>query len=440
MKKLFLVVVSIVLFAVSVSAVGQSAVITLEFPGGAENTGLGESGVSHAKNIYTLFWNPANLPAVYDETYSNIIFGHFHEDLLPSFHIPDLYHNFTPFCLLLNKIVPHIDISYGFFENYISLGMNQWPDFLGRVLDSAFSDETVRAHALAVRAFDVFSAGITFKTYDSQLSPGYGPGDDGTATGIAYDVGLRLGKRIPLFDIIELQPALGLSFLNLWGDSAKYFHDRTVPYDPIGKTIIYGGSMGVNILDLFEYTYIREISRSMLAGSWNDKTNHVGERFQITPFYCKIQGKMDDPMGNRHETTQGEVITLNYRKTLGMFIKLVHLYDRLNHSRFYQKIVDWDENLSIGNFKIKPNIFYSLAKNSIKTTGDNDSRNGQSRHDWSMGIGFLGDLPIHSLKCQHHQTKQPEIRKEPPQTEQPDSTQNPKNPQKNTPQDEEFYE
>jgi hypothetical protein len=440
LKKLFLLVVSILLCAVSVSASSQSAVITLEFPGGAENTGLGECGVSHAKNIYTLFWNPASLPAVYDETYSNIIFGHFHEVLLPLFQVPDLYHNFTPFCLLLNKVVPHIDISYGCFENYISFGTNDWTDIMGNVMDSAFSDETVWAHTLAVRAFDIFSAGITFKTYNSRLAPGYGIGDDGIATGIAYDVGFRIGKKIPLFDIIELQPALGLSFLNLWGDSAKYIHDRTDTYEPIGKTIIYGGSMGFNVLDLFEYTYIREISRSMLAGSWHEKTDHWGERFQITPFYCRIQGKMIDSVGNRHERTQGDVVTLNFRKSLEMLEKVVRFSDRLNHTSYCQTLVSWDEEQAIGKYKIKPNFYFSFAHNSIETTGDNDSREGQSRFDWTLGIGILGNFPTYISNCKLLQTAPPRMTKEPIKTEKSDSTRTLENHQKIKSHDEELFE
>lgn len=410
MKNAIVSVLYMVFFTTSLFAVGQSAVITLEFPAGAENTGLGECGVSDARNAYSIFWNPANLPAVYDQTYSNILFGHFHERLLPAFEIPNLYHNFSPFCLLLNDVAPNIDFSYGYFENFINFGTNDIHDELGNI-KLVRSDETVRFHSIAFRAFDVLSAGISFKKYESRLAPGMGIGDDGIATGNAYDIGMRLGKRLPFFDIVEFQPSLGISFLDLWGDSAKYIRDRTIPYDPIPRRIIYGGSIGLNLLDVFEYTFLHEYDRSMLAGDWDEITKHWGNRFQITPFFCILKGRMDDPSGDRFEKTTGRIYTLNFRKILSMVKKISHLHDRLYHTDLYRKIVAWDEKLCAGRFKIKPNLYISTSSSKIHTIGDNDSREGQTRNDWSLGIGILGSFPdIFSKETAKPQEKPVEIK------------------------------
>ena len=43
------------------SPVGQSAVVTLVFPFGARNTGMGEVGTSLADDDAVLFYNPAGL-------------------------------------------------------------------------------------------------------------------------------------------------------------------------------------------------------------------------------------------------------------------------------------------------------------------------------------------------------------------------------------------
>jgi hypothetical protein len=112
------------LLAASAYAVGESAVITLMFPAGTENCALGESGVSHAKNMYTVFWNPACLPAVYDENMANIAYGSFDEALLPAFRIPDLHHYYSSLCLFLNDVLPYTDLSYAYFRNYIDMGEN----------------------------------------------------------------------------------------------------------------------------------------------------------------------------------------------------------------------------------------------------------------------------------------------------------------------------
>lgn len=73
---------------------GESAVITLEFPAGAENTGLGESGVSIANTVNSVFWNPANVASLYEESYVNFIYSRFSEKLLPAL-VSDLFHDFT---------------------------------------------------------------------------------------------------------------------------------------------------------------------------------------------------------------------------------------------------------------------------------------------------------------------------------------------------------
>jgi len=161
----------ILLYSVDARAVGESAVITLEFPAGAENTSLGEIGVSYANTIYSVFWNPANVACLYEETNLNHIYTNFHEDLLPAINLPDLYHNFSGFSTTLNDVFPHVDIGYAYFKNYISFGMNREFDSNGIVIDSFFSDETVKADCFGLRAFDIISIGMAFKKFDSRLAP-----------------------------------------------------------------------------------------------------------------------------------------------------------------------------------------------------------------------------------------------------------------------------
>jgi hypothetical protein len=382
----------LILASSSVFAVGNTAVITLDFPFGAENAGLGESGVSHAKNIYTLWYNPANLPAVYDETYSNIMYGHFYEHLLPSFRIPDLWHTADPFCVIANKVFPNIDLAMGLFDNHINFGRNEITDSLGNTIRTVLSDETVWSYSLAGRWLDLVSAGVSIKSVYSRLAPSIGPGPtSGTAKGLAYDIGLRLGKRISFFDIVELQPALGVSWQNL-GDW-KVYYIKPEDWGPIGKKVLYGGSFGVNVLELFEYTFIREIDRSLIPGYWDEVIKHWGYRMQISPFYCLTQGKMDDPAGNRHETSTGCVISFNFRKTIDMILKVCTLSDKINGTDSYKRIKEWDEGFRFGSMACRPNIYISSAVSKIHTSGDNNVREGQTRTDFCFGIGFTGSFP-----------------------------------------------
>lgn len=152
----------LILSYVNAHAVGESAIITLEFPAGAENTGLGESGVSIANTVSSVFWNPANAASLYEETYVNFIYSRFHENLLPSLRIPDLYHDFTAFSTTLNNIFPFVDLGYAYFRNYLGLGENKIGD------DWVNSSETVISNCLGIRGFDILSFGISFKRFDSR--------------------------------------------------------------------------------------------------------------------------------------------------------------------------------------------------------------------------------------------------------------------------------
>ncbi|MBN1757906.1 MAG: hypothetical protein JW863_06295 [Chitinispirillaceae bacterium] len=394
MKKIILLLI-IVGTAVTVLAVGDAAVITLEFPFGSENCALGESGVSHAKNIQTVFWNPAGLPAVYDELQLNFLNGSFHEDLLPAFFIPDLYHESTTFGVFLNDVLPYTDISYAFFRNYISMGENIVVDSLGLDSDTVFSDETVLAHAFAFRLFDIVSLGVSLKSFDSRLAPGIGLPDypgDGVAEGNAFDIGLRIGKRFSFLDLFEVEPAFGVSLLNWGPDSALYIHDSELGADPLPKRGIIGGSAHFNLLELFEYTIIYEEDYTLVT-KHKEKTEHLGQRFQISPFYIVQRGHMYDGVGNRNEIEKGYTAMFNLQKTLQMVFRLVKLYDYLTEQHLWRSMKTIEDKLSIGGWKFKPNVHYSRSHSEIFPQNDNIAREGQVRDDRMFGLGIVATFP-----------------------------------------------
>lgn len=373
---------------IEVHAVDESVVITLEFPAGAENTGLGESGVSIANTVNSVFWNPANVASLYEESYVNFIYSRFHEELLPALEIDDLYHDFTAFSTTLNDIFPHVDIGYAYFRNYLDMGENVIYDSLRNLEYVTHSTETVTSNCIGVRGFDILSLGISFKRYDSRLAPRPDNSGNGIVKGKAFDLGLRINKKIDFMGLFSLNPSIGASGLNLGNDSATYLVNSSNKA-PLPRKGIIGGSCEFNLLDLFAYTVVYEMDFNLLT-SPKERIKHMGHKFQITPFYAVIRGKMTDTAGNRFERSKGWVFNINFRETFLMVSKFVKLRDKLNNTDNYAKMQRWD-SLSVGGFDFKPNFFFNKSRSVI--CGKDQIREGQTRNDWSIGIGIIGGFP-----------------------------------------------
>jgi len=383
-------------------AVGESAVITLEFPAGAENTGMGETGVSLSNTVYSVFWNPANVACLFDEYHVNHIYSKFHEALLPSFRLPDLYHDFTAFSTTLENVLPHIDLGHAYFRNYINMGNNTWADSNGVEIGSSNSNETVVSNTIALRVFDIFSIGASFKKYDSRLAPGIGGRDfpnDGIAKGNAFDLGIRLNKKFDIAGLGYINPAIGISALNLGNDSAKYV-DTSSFKNPLPRKGIIGASCEINALEIIGYTYVYEIDYNLLSMP-NERIKHSGHKLQITPFYSILRGTLTDTAGERYEKTSGYVLSFNYRKTVIMISKFIKLFDAINKTNNNSKFLQWDNSLNYRGFEFKPNIHIAKSHSTISGAKPRQVREGQTRDDWAIGIGVIAGFPNFARKTQN---------------------------------------
>ena len=391
----------LLLFYGPVFPCNRAAVITLAFPAGAENTCLGEAGVSYAKNLYSVYWNPANLPVLYDETHSNIVYTSFREKLLPVLNIEDLLHTFQSFGIFLNDVFPYVDFGYSFFRNYIDFGWTEVYDPLGNLIDSVYSDEEVFSNSIGFRAFDIFSFGFSFKRFDSRLAPGIGGDeepDKGIAEGGCFDVGFRVGKRFNILDLFMVNPSMGISFLNLGNDSADYLKDTLFGKDPLPRIMYLGGSCDINIMELFEFTYVYDVDMCLLCKEWDDRQKHAGYRFQITPFYAILWGYLNDSFGSRHERSEGYTISINLRKTYNMVSKIIKLIDLLSKNDLYSKMKEREQKLSVRGFTFKPNFYFSRTKTEIENEGKNWLTAYPKKEDWTLGIGVIASFPNYFKK------------------------------------------
>lgn len=335
----------------------------------------------------SLLWNPANVASLYEESYVNFIYSRFSEKLLPAL-VSDLFHDFTAFSTTLNNIFPYIDIGYAYFRNHIDMGVNAIYDALGNLEYLTHSTETVTSNCIGIRGFDILSLGLSLKRYDSRLAARPDNSGYGIAKGKTFDFGIRVNKKFDLLGLFSLNPSIGASALNLGKDSAEFMYDTLVK-DPLPRKGIAGGSCEFNLLDLFAYTVVYEMDFNLLT-SPKERIEHMGHKFQITPFYAVIRGKMTDTAGKRFERSKGWVFNINFRETFLMVSKFVKLRDKLNNTDNYAKMQRWD-SLSVGGFDFKPNFFFKKSRSVI--CGKDQIREGQTRNDWSIGIGIIGGFP-----------------------------------------------
>lgn len=290
-------------FSSAIYAVGESSVITLEFPAGGENTGMAESGASQNNSIYTMFWNPASLPAVYDNLQTRLQVGLFSEKLMPKLNM-NINHDFYTGAVFLNDLFPHIDIAYGFYENQLE------------------NMESVNAHCLGIRAFNMLSLGVSLKRYNSYNRSG------DKVNGGAFDFGVRLEHTARIASTpLTVMPALGLSVVNIGNDVVD---GKSLP-----KGFFVGSTTVTRFLEFFSYTITGQIRGDFLQNTPSNGSDYkhnggyglvasVSNQFQITPIYSYGFGYMIDYNGRRFERHDAHTLTFDARKMITLVLRIVN--------------------------------------------------------------------------------------------------------------------
>jgi len=368
--------------------VGKTSVITLVFPVGAENCGLGESGVSLAENVFSVFWNPASLPAVGDRNSVQLLYARFYEPILPAFGITDLWHADTLEAVFLSNVADHFDVGFAHHINFLNFGENTWTDDLGNELGKAESFEVVETFAMGLRYRDMVSIGLSVKDFDSRLAPGFGPEGDGTAQGQVLDFGLRLEKRFRIADILDIHPAFGFAVHSFPQDSTDYIQNDTTDTvsnaDPLPLERWYGGSIAADLLGLFGVTYVKERSYSVVEHEFID---HEGYKVKITPFFAILRGSMEDPAGQRSEESEGFVFRFNFQEVLDVTVRSMSLFN----SELADKVGGINDLFA--KYHLRPNFFFEHAESEIFEPGQTELvRTGQKREDNTVDKLTLRDV------------------------------------------------
>lgn len=371
---LFSLLLAFLFFPLNVIAIGESSIITLEFPAGAENTGQAECGVSLSNSINTMFWNPASLPAVYDNLQSRIQTGYFSEHPL---NIKQVDHSFLSGALFFNDLMPRFDIAYGFYRNELVIGKD---------------NESVVSHCIGVRALDIISLGISLKRFNSEMT--YDSSDKKTkSNGFAFDLGARFEHTARIASTpMTISPELGVSLVNLGKDSSIVRDEKK----PLPRGFNIGSSLTTQYLEFLSYTITAEARASLLKlhndslwldssyfqrGGGHDLVASVSNKFQITPFYSYGFGYMIDYNGRRFEFHDVHTFTFDARKLMTLIYRIKN-HDLEPES---EKIQKFQERFSFYKGKIKPNLRFSYSTSNISSI-DGDARDGQRGFDFSLGF------------------------------------------------------
>jgi hypothetical protein len=309
----------------SISAVGQSAVITLVFPSDSRTLAMGGVGTALADDENVLFYNPAGL-GLKNDRWRGGAMTEFYEQLLPAFNIPDLWHFH-----LAGVYQPRFGDVGGFAMdwNYINFGTNDLTNEQGVTIGRARSHEYVLTGGWGFNFEEIgiknHSFGVSWKYIYSALAPGIGPDGQGVAQSLAFDFGY-------LWQILS-NLRFGFTFANM-GPSVYYIsQDQRDPIPfTINTAIAYKDGFSVNnvkILDIAAelrsdievvknypdknpdpfwkaiYTDLLHDTSESIKDKFHEINWHAGLEATFFNIGSLRQGLLIDVAGQRYETTLG---------------------------------------------------------------------------------------------------------------------------------------
>lgn len=231
----------------------------------------------------------------YDRAENQATFSH--EQLLPVFNMPDLYHDFLGITWPTEEWG-----TFGAFVNFISFGTIDNYDPLGRKVGEFYSWELVGSASYGTKIRDDLGIGVNAKFVYSPLAPGYGGSNEkGTGIGKTFAVDAALLKR-------NLVPRLDFGF-HLQNMGPPIFYIDKSQSDPIPLNVKTGFAYRLAQTPLHKMTLLLDINRELAQSD---------ENLQPVPWYKAVFTSLNDEPWRR----ELEQIVLNggAEYTYGQFL------------------------------------------------------------------------------------------------------------------------
>ena len=302
----------------------------------------------------------------YDNARSQVFL--FYERLLPSFHIPDLWHAYAAF------VYPTQDWgTIGAFVNYINMGENPVMDAFGREEPKTRKSwEGVFGLSYGLPLKEDLSLGFNFKYVHSALAPGM---SDGQGVGQTFAVDAAVLKRNFLVKKFDL----GFMLQNM-GPNIFYI-DRSNP-DPIPFTLRLGFVYRPILTPIHDMKLLLDLNREFVKNS-DGKPD---------PFYKALFTDLkSDSLESLEEKMQEINVNLGLEYWYANFVAL-----RTGFLADYIGVrYEWTIGLGIkyGTLNLDYSYIYSpegFMKNVLKKTGDGkDGSSGVRNGQWRFSTMIL---------------------------------------------------
>ncbi len=341
--------------------IGQSAIITLQFPYGAREAAMGECGVALADDQSCMFYNPAGL-GVISESMNKGAAGHFFEPLLPALKLSDVWHLAAP--MLVWQDNRHYFGGVGVSVNYLNFGRNDITNQNGVVEGQYNADEVVVGLSYGddllhdLHNGSSFAYGASFKYARSKLT------NDNSQIGRTYAIDAAL------LGVTSFGLRMGGGLYNM-GPAVSYGSGNGSQSNPIPFTVRIGIAwkypLVIEGMDLLKVACEGNLDREIVRQNPDSKpdnfiraiyddvihdtsetrddeikkiTRHLGAELTVMNTGSFRFGYMIDPAGDRYETHWGFGVSV------------------FNHISFdYAYIISPDDRPRNGQWSIGLNIF-----------------------------------------------------------------------------------
>lgn len=344
----------------------NTSVTTLIFPHGTKQRAMGVQGAAYTSGLSSAFYNPSLSALIGKNDNVQFLVDYKDEELLPSLDLDDLWHHTGDFGYFHTGYWDNVDLGIVYTHNRIEFGDVE--DDSGLVSDVY---EYVNALSIGVTYRDFLSLGLTHKAFYSKLFK-----DVVAKGGAVFDIGAHIQKKITKDNRIYFKPALGVSFSGLGNDSAQYslIEGGFGENNPLPREMRFGISNELCVKNYFKILNSFELNKSFREKQKIKNTDgtviyelyesiiSAGLSFSIIDMVHFSNGIMYDHDGKRHEFHKGIEFSFNYYTFTDIF----------NLPR-----------------PIKSNFYFSYGSSVISTRGDNDIRDGQKMHQFTIGGAFI---------------------------------------------------
>jgi hypothetical protein len=337
---------------------------------------MAEVGTALADDESALYFNPAGL-SVPNQRWQWGSVSYYREPMLRNLGIYDIVHSSVSAYL---QPPPETKIGgFGVYYNHFKLGRNYLTDALGNSFKEVNSWEGVLAAGWGFNLAELGDSsrhyGFALKYFVSALAPGLGENNEGTARGIAVDIGLlrlfRNGLRFgftlvnmgpPVFYVSRSQEDPIPFTMNCALGYKKTFYQRNIHLFDLAGELRLDKELVINNFDgkpdPFYKAMFKDLFNEPLLYEIQEINYHIGIELGVFNTYFYRQGFLFDYIGERFEMTMGGGL---------------HLFRHIN--------ADYSIIISPEGF-LKP-LLKSIDKNK-------DGASGSHHLQWRLNFTFTG--------------------------------------------------